>query len=138
MILVNTSIWVNHLRRHDAVLAAHLEAGEVLCHPYVSGELSLGPLNRRREVLELLAALPSALVISHDEAMAFVEHRRLAGLGVGWVDVHLAASAVVSRARLWTADPRLRRHGSCPASRAVNEKGRPRPSDRRAFCEGLR
>ena len=107
MILVDTSIWVNHLRRHGVVLAAHLEAGEVLCHPYVIGELSLGLLKQRRKVLELLAALPSALVVSHDEAIALVEHRRLAGLGIGWVDVHLAASAVVSRARLWTADRRL-------------------------------
>ena len=107
MILVDTSIWVNHLRRHDAVLAAHLDAGDVLCHPYVIGEIGLGRLKQRHEVLELLAALPSALMVSHDEAMAFVEQRRLARLGVGWVDVHLAASAVVSRAKLWTADRRL-------------------------------
>ena len=107
MILVDTSIWVNHLRRHDRVLAAHLAAGEVLCHPFVIGEIGLGLLKQRREVLALMAALPSALVISHDEVMAFVEQRRLAGLGVGWVDVHLAASAVVSRAKLWTADRRL-------------------------------
>ena len=107
MILVDTSIWVNHLRRHDAVLAAHLEAGEVLCHPYVIGEIGLGVLKRRQQVIELLVALPSATVVSHDEAMTFVDQRRLAGLGVGWVDIHLAASAVVSRARLWTADRRL-------------------------------
>ena len=107
MILVDTSIWVNHLRRHDAVLAAHLEAGEVLCHPYVIGEIGLGLLKQRQRVLELLAALPSATVVSHDEAMTFVEQRSLAGLGIGWVDIHLAASAVVSRAKLWTADRRL-------------------------------
>jgi hypothetical protein len=69
--------------------------------------LASGLLKRRREVLELLDALPPAMVVSHDEAMAFVEQRRLAGLGVGWVDVHLAASAVISRAKLWTADRRL-------------------------------
>jgi len=107
VILVDTSIWVNHLRRHDAVLAAHLEAGEVLCHPYVIGEIALGLLKRRHEVLELLAALPSAVLVSHHEAMTFVEQRSLAGRGVGWVDIHLAASAVVSRAKLWTADRRL-------------------------------
>jgi len=107
VILVDTSIWVNHLRRHDAVLAAHLEAGEVLCHPYVIGEIGLGLLKQRQKVLELLAALPSASVVSHDEAMAFVEQRSLAGRGIGWVDIHLAASAVVSRAKLWTADRRL-------------------------------
>ena len=107
MILVDTLIWVNHLRRHDAVLAAHLEAGEVLCHPYVIGEIGLGLLKQRQKVLELLAALPSATVVSHDEAMTFVEQRSLAGRGIGWVDIHLAASAVVSRAKLWTADRRL-------------------------------
>ena len=107
MILVDTSIWVNHLRRHDAGLAARLEAGEVLCHPYVIGEIGLGMLKQRRKVLDLLRALPSASIASHDEAMAFVEQRQLAGSGVGWVDVHLAASAVLSRARLWTVDRRL-------------------------------
>lgn len=107
MILVDTSIWVHHLRRRDAVLSAHLAAGDILCHPYVIGEISLGLLKQRREVLELLAALPSALVVNHDEAMAFVEQRGLAGMGVGWVDVHLAASAVISHAKLWTADRRL-------------------------------
>ena len=79
----------------------------MLCHPYVIGEIGLGVLKQRQQVLELLAALPSALVVGHDEAMTFVDQRRLAGLGVGWVDIHLAASAVVSRARLWTADRRL-------------------------------
>jgi predicted nucleic acid-binding protein len=107
MILVDTSIWVNHLRRHDAVLAAHLEAGEVLCHPYVIGEIGLGLLKQRRKVIDLLVALPSATVVSHDEAMTFVEQRTLIGRGIGWVDIHLAASAVVSRAKLWTADRRL-------------------------------
>lgn len=107
MILVDTSIWVNHLRRRDETLAAHLEAGEVLCHPYVIGEIGLGVLKQRRAVLELMAALPSALVVSHDEVMAFVDQRRLAGRGIGWVDVHLAASAVASGSRLWTADRRL-------------------------------
>jgi predicted nucleic acid-binding protein len=107
VILVDTSIWVNHLRRHDAVLAAHLEAGEVLCHPYVIGEIGLGLLKQRQTVLELLAALPSATVVSHEEAMTFVEQRSLTGRGIGWVDIHLAASAVVSRAKLWTADRRL-------------------------------
>ena len=107
MILVDTSVWVNHLRRRDAALAAHLEAGEVLCHPYVIGEISLGSLKRRTEVLGLLASLPSAAVVSHEDAMAFADRRGLAGRGIGWIDVHLAASAVVSGARLWSADRRL-------------------------------
>ena len=79
----------------------------MLCHPYVIGEIGLGSLKRRSEVLDLLASLPSAAVVSHDEAMAFVERRNLDGRGIGWIDLHLAASAVLSRARLWTADRRL-------------------------------
>lgn len=69
-------------------------------HPYVIGEISLGVLKQRREVLELMAALPSALVVSHDEVMAFVDQRRLSGRGIGGVDVHLAASAAGSRCKL--------------------------------------
>ncbi|HET9271772.1 MAG TPA: type II toxin-antitoxin system VapC family toxin [Vicinamibacterales bacterium] len=107
MILVDTSVWVNHLRRTGSPLAARLEAGDVLCHPYVIGEISLGLLKRRTEVIALLASLPSAPVVSHDDAMAFVDRRGLAGRGIGWIDVHLAASAVVSGARLWSDDRRL-------------------------------
>ena len=107
MILVDTSVWVEHLRRRDTLLAARLEAGDVMCHPYVIGEIGLGSLRRRADVLELLASLPSAPVVGHDDVMLFVEQRGLSGRGIGWIDVHLAASAVVSGAKLWTTDRRL-------------------------------
>lgn len=108
MLLVDTSVWVDHLRRSSAALASALEAGEVLGHPLVVGEIACGRLQNRAEILSLLAALPCAAVAEHDEALRFVEVQRLAGSGLGWIDVHLLASAVLGRATLWTLDRRLR------------------------------
>ena len=107
MILVDTSVWVDHLRRGNDALAALLEEEQVLCHPFVVGELACGRLRGRPEVLELLARLPAARQASHGEALAFVEGRRLIGRGLGWVDVHLLASATLSGRPLWTLDRRL-------------------------------
>ena len=107
MILADTSVWVDHLRHGNRELVGHLDAGEVACHPFVIGELACGRLNHRAELFELLNRLPSLPTASHDEAMTFVEARRLDGRGLGWVDVHLLASAVLSGARLWTLDRRL-------------------------------
>lgn len=109
MILVDTSIWVEHLRRGHSGLAARLEGAQVVTHPFVIGELACGHLKDRREVLDLLGALPPAEIAQHGEVMTFVEHHRLMGAGLGWVDVHLLASAVLSGAPLWTSDARLRR-----------------------------
>jgi predicted nucleic acid-binding protein len=105
--LVDTSVWVAHLRRGLPALAERLEEGEVLCHPFVIGEVSLGHLRRRTEILALLAALPCAVLARDLEVLAFVESKRLAGSGIGWVDAHLLASAALSDAPLWTADRRL-------------------------------
>ncbi len=105
--LVDTSVWVDHLRRGDAALRAALLDGDVLGHPFVIGELACGSLAQRDDVLALLAALPAARVAAHAEALALVEAQRLHGAGIGWVDVHLLASARLSRARLWTRDRRL-------------------------------
>ena len=107
MILVDTSVWVDHLRRSNARLAALLEEGQVVCHPFVLGELILGNLGRRSEVVDLLAELPSATLADHDEVMVFVAAQALAGSGIGWVDAHLLCSAALSRAELWTLDRRL-------------------------------
>ena len=107
MILVDTSVWVDHLRRGSRDLAAILELGEVLCHPFVVGELACGSLARRLEVLALLSALPQAVVVTHDEAIGFVGQHRLWGSGLGWVDVHLLAAAALNRSSLWTLDRRL-------------------------------
>ena len=108
MILVDTSVWVDHLRRGNAELARLLEAAEVAWHPFVLGELLLGNLRPDSEVPALLGELPPAVVAEHEEAIAFVERHRLGGAGIGWVDVHLLCSTALSNARLWTLDRRLR------------------------------
>ena len=107
MILVDTSVWIEHLRRGHAGLADLLEQGQVVVHPFVMGELALGNLKRRTEVLGLLAELPIAPVALHEEVLEAVERRRLAGTGIGWTDAHLLASALAGRSLVWTLDRRL-------------------------------
>jgi predicted nucleic acid-binding protein len=106
---VDTSVWADHLRRKSAALAELLEEGSVVSHPFVVGELACGSLARREEILSLLQQLPRVSTVGHDEALRFVDGRRLAGSGIGWVDVHLLASAVLARCRLWTLDRALGR-----------------------------
>lgn len=108
MILVDTSVWVDHLRRRDGRLVRLLEDAEVLAHPLVIGEIACGNLVDRAEVLGYLRALPEAPVAEFDETLAFIERNRLAGKGIGFVDASLLASvALVGDARLWTRDRRL-------------------------------
>ena len=104
MVLVDTSIWVSHFRSGEEHLAALLESSEVLTHPYVIGELALGNLRRRDEILTFLRAVRSAEVADTDEVLEFIERNDLAGVGLGYVDVHLLAAARISRVPLWTAD----------------------------------
>lgn len=106
--LVDTSIWIDHFRRSNHDLEYLLKEGLVVTHPFVIGELACGSLAKRAEVLELLTALPSVLVATADEAHALVERHRLFGTGLGWIDMHLLASAKLSTQSLWTADRRLR------------------------------
>ncbi|NJL26490.1 MAG: PIN domain nuclease [Thermoanaerobaculia bacterium] len=110
MILVDTSVWVDFFRGSDraAALAGHLESNLVLLHPWVLGELALGGLGPRREaVIADLKRLPAAPLVSDDEVLELILARRLSGRGVGWVDVHLLAAALVARCGLWTFDGRL-------------------------------
>lgn len=109
MTLVDTSIWANHLRRTDRRLVELLDEAEVVCHPFVIGELACGHLGPRAEVLALLERLPVVAPVSQSEALSFVEVNHLAGSGVGWVDVHLLASARLARVRIFTADKALSR-----------------------------
>ncbi len=109
MILVDTSVWVDHLRRGDAQLVALLERGAVVMHPFVVGEIACGSLANRGAVLELLQDLPTAVVADNDEVLGFIERHGLHGKGIGYVDVHLLASvALTGAAALWTHDKRLR------------------------------
>lgn len=107
MILVDTSIWINHLRIADRRLAGLLLDGQVMCHPFVVGELACGSLKRRREILALLGNLPRVPGVDNEEVLQFVEAHALMGSGLGWIDVHLLASTRLAGARLWTADRRL-------------------------------
>lgn len=108
MILVDTSVWVDHLRSGDDALAALLNAAGVLMHPFVLGELACGNLRNRQEVLGLLKDLPQATAARDDEVLFFIERRALMGRGIGYVDAHLlAAVSLDGSARLWTRDKRL-------------------------------
>jgi len=109
MTLVDTSVWIDHLRRDNRELKRLLQENEVLVHPFVLGELACGSLTQREEVLRLLAALPQAQIAEHGEVLALVEKKRLWGRGAGWIDMHLLASAILSRAKIWTLDHQLLR-----------------------------
>ena len=108
MIVVDSSVWVDHLRRREAGLAEALEQRQVLAHPFVIGELACGQLRKRPALLGSLAQLPQSPVASHDEALAFLDRHALAGRGIDWLGLHLlAATSLAGDARLWTRDKRL-------------------------------
>ena len=104
---MDTSVWVEHLRRGNAELAELLDRGSVLCHPYVIGELAMGNLVNRAEVLSLLGELPSAVQASHQEVMRLIDEWRLMGEGLGYIEAHLLASALLAGVPLFTLDRRL-------------------------------
>lgn len=108
MILVDTAVWIDHFRDRSSRLAEFLERGEVLGHPWVTGELALGRLRGRAEILRLLGHLPQATVATAGELLAFIERHELFGLGIGYVDAQLlAATMLTDDAQLWTSDRRL-------------------------------
>jgi len=109
LILVDTSVWVDHLRGGDAQLVDLLERASVVMHPFVVGEMACGSLRNRSSILELLLDLPAAAVAENDEVQGFIERHALHGKGIGYVDVHLLASAALTAgAKLWTRDKKLR------------------------------
>ena len=110
MILVDTSVWVDHLRAGDKALAGLLDSGMVLAHPFVIGELALGILQQRELVLDALSNLPQATIATDAEALHFIDRHALFGRGVGYIDIHLLAAArLTAGAALWTRDQRLQR-----------------------------
>lgn len=107
-VLADSSIWVDHLRASDGRLVRLLEQSAVLSHPWIVGELALGNLQRRRELLGLLQALPQAMLATASEALELIDRHRLHGTGIGYVDAQLlAATRLTPDARLWTRDRRL-------------------------------
>ncbi|HLA24749.1 MAG TPA: PIN domain-containing protein [bacterium] len=109
MILVDTSVWIDHLRVGNPRLASLLQDALVLTHPFVIGELACGRLENREQVLTFLRVLPTAQLAEHNEVLGFVERHRLYGRAIGWIDAHLLASARLSAAALWTLDRPLHR-----------------------------
>src|SRR4030066_1098762 len=107
MILVDTSVWVSHLRDGNAELANLLNDGRVLCHPWIVGELACGNLKDRAVILSFLQSLPMSTEAEHDEVLSFIENNRLMGEGMGYVDVHLITSAVLMGVSIWTLDKKL-------------------------------
>ncbi len=108
MVIVDTSIWVSHLRQGSRQLEKLLMDAEVMCHPFIIGELACGNLKNRNEIISLLQSLPMAPTIEFDEFLFFIDRNHLMGKGVGFVDVHLLASAQLTGIPLWTADKRLK------------------------------
>ena len=107
MVLVDTSVWVEHLRKEEDHLAELLNDGHVACHPFIIGELACGHLKKRSEILTLLDVLPSCPWMEHDEILDFIDTHRLMGLGLGYIDMSLLASAVLSGMSIWTFDRRF-------------------------------
>jgi predicted nucleic acid-binding protein len=107
LILVDTSVWIDHLRQGDATLADMLQHGRVLSHPFVIGELATGNLRQRDKILHALQGLPHAVVAHETEVLDLIEREALFGSGLGYIDVHLLASVRLSAAWLLTRDKRL-------------------------------
>jgi predicted nucleic acid-binding protein len=107
VILVDSSIWIEHLRRESATVSLLLSAGQILAHPFVIGEVAVGNLRNRRQILNSFRDLPAAVVASDEEVLEFIDRYLLAGRGLGYIDVHLLVAARLSGAGLWTADKRL-------------------------------
>ena len=108
MILVDTSIWVDHLRRGDSFLAGLLTRGEVLMHPFVTGELALGHIRQRDLIIRALSKLPQAVIANDREVLQFIDLHALSGTGIGYIDAHLlAAVRLTAGASFWTRDRRL-------------------------------
>lgn len=107
MILVDTSVWIDHLRAGDAHLAGLLERDVVGVHDFVVGEIACGNLKNRQEVLSLLSWLPKCEPATHEEVLFFIDHHQLMGRGIGYIDACLLAAASLNRAQFWTRDKRL-------------------------------
>ena len=109
MILIDTSVWIDHLRKGNTLLNSLLLNSAVLIHPFVIGELACGNLHNRRQILNLLGDLPASRVADDQEVQFFIEHNDLMGRGIGYVDAHLLASVSLSSpSRLWTVDRKLK------------------------------
>jgi len=109
MILVDTSVWIDHFHQSDEDLKKLLKSGQVCIHSYILGELSCGNISNRKEILSLLRALPCVDTVLDEEVFMLIEHRKLYGKGLGFIDVHLLAAALIHHVLIWTEDRSLQR-----------------------------
>jgi len=107
MVLVDTSVWVSHLREGEVGLEKLLIDGEVICHPFIVGELACGNLKNRLEILTYLQSLPMTILAEDEEVLKFIENNQLMGKGLGYIDIHLIASAILTDVPVWTFDKTL-------------------------------
>ncbi len=108
LVLIDTSVWIDHFRSGNSILKDLLESDRVITHPYIIGELFCGNFSHRNETLSFFNDLPICGVLDHEEIMAFIENRRLFGKGLGYIDVHLVASAFLESVKLFTFDKKLK------------------------------
>ena len=109
MILVDTSVWIDHFHHSDAALNKLLLSNQVCIHPFILGELSCGNISNRKEVLELLRTLRSVDMVLDEEVFILIEDKKLYGKGLGFIDIHLLASAMIHHVPIWTRDKSLKR-----------------------------
>lgn len=121
MVLVDTSVWINHLRDGNKNLEDLLSKGNVMCHAYIIGELACGNITNRKQILSLLRALPLSPIVEFNEYLYFIDEHKLHGTGIGFVDIHLLASAQIAQVKLWTNDKRL---SSAAANLGISYKAR--------------
>ena len=121
LVLADTSICVTHLRKGENHLIQLLELGFVACHPFIIGELACGSLKNREEIIQLLEALPQVSVLEHSEVMSFIETRKIMSKGIGYVDIHLLGSAVLSGIPLWTFDKSIKKISALLGTEYINK-----------------
>jgi predicted nucleic acid-binding protein len=124
MILVDTSVWIEHFRTGSERLKTLLFDEQVLCHPFIVGELACRNLRRRTEILSMLKALPQTHLVEYEELLGFIETQRLYGRGIGWVDAHLLASTLLTGCTIWTIDKPFRRAATALNVLALTVRGR--------------
>jgi predicted nucleic acid-binding protein len=126
LILVDTSVWIDHLRSGDSFLAKLLDAGRVLTHPFVIGEVALGHLRQRDIILATLSDLPRAEIAQESEVLRFIHQQSLFGRGIGYIDAHLlTAVRLTPETELWTKDNRLRQVAHELGSALKSQSGEP-------------
>lgn len=109
MILADTSVWVDHLRSGNDQLSDYLNAGHIVCHPYITGELACGNIKNRDEILSMLNSLPAIQIAEHDEVMYLISRHNLHVRSIGWIDANLLTSALMAKCKIWTSDKPLKK-----------------------------